>query len=226
MKYLNTVHGKFICRPNRFIAIVEVGGEEQVCHVKNTGRCRELLVPGATVILEKNDGKNRKTLYDVIAVYKGDMLINMDSQAPNKVFYEWLHTTDFFGNISYIKPEKAYKCSRFDCYLEADGTKNYVEIKGVTLEESGVAMFPDAPTERGLKHVRELCEAAKNGYGAYVFFIIQMQGCKYFTPNERTHKELADALRKARNEGVGIYALCCHVSEDSMSIDNFTEVKL
>ncbi len=226
MKYKNIRKAKFIERPNRFIAYSELDGERVVCHVKNTGRCRELLVSGAAVILEKSENTERKTPYDLVAVYKNGILINMDSQAPNKVFLEWLNKTDFFGNLTLVRPEFKYKNSRFDFYLEAGERKIFVEVKGVTLEDGGVVMFPDAPTERGVKHLKELCEAALDGYEAYVFFIIQMEKCKYFTPNEKTHKEFADTLRYAAENGVTVKAVCCNVTEDSLEISDFAEVRV
>lgn len=224
MMYKNTVTGRFLNRPNRFIANVEIDGKTEVCHVKNTGRCKELLVPDARVILEQSDNPNRKTKYDLVAVYKGDILINMDSQAPNKVFGEWALQSGFFGNVTKIKPECKYKNSRFDFYIEADGKKIFVEVKGVTLEEDGVVMFPDAPTERGIKHINELADAVKNGFEAYVFFIIQMEKCKYFTPNTKTHPQFAEALKNA--EGVNIMALNCKVTEQTLTANEFVEIKL
>ena len=224
MMYKNTVTGKFLNRPNRFIANVEIDGKTEVCHVKNTGRCKELLVPDARVILEQSHNPDRKTKYDLVAVYKGDMLINMDSQAPNKVFGEWAVQSGFFGNVTKIKPECKYKNSRFDFYIEADDKKIFAEVKGVTLEEDGVVMFPDAPTERGIKHINELADAVKNGYEAYVFFIIQMEKCKFFTPNTKTHPEFADALKDAK--GVNIMALNCKVTEQTLVANEFVEIKL
>ena len=226
MVYKNTVKAIFLSRPNRFIAYADIDGETVVCHVKNTGRCRELLTPGADVILEQTENPNRKTLYDLVAVYKNGILINMDSQAPNTVFGEWLKKTDFFGEITLIRPEYKYKNSRFDFYLEAGERKIFVETKGVTLEENGIVMFPDAPTERGVKHLKELCEARAEGYEAYVFLIIQMKKCKYFIPNERTHKEFADTLRLAAQKGVSVKAVCCNVTENSLEIGYFAEVVL
>lgn len=226
MIYKNTVKAKFLSRPNRFIAYAELNGETVITHVKNTGRCRELLVPGADIILEKSENHNRKTPYDLVAVYKKDNLINMDSQAPNAVFGEWLKKTDFFGKISLVRPEFKYKNSRFDFYLEAGERKIFVEVKGVTLEDDGVVLFPDAPTERGVKHLKELCEAVSEGYEAYVFFIIQMEKCKYFTPNEKTHGEFADTLRFAAQNGVNVKAVCCNVSENSLEISDFAEIRL
>jgi sugar fermentation stimulation protein A len=221
MKYKNIKKAKFIERPNRFIAYASLDGEQVVCHVKNTGRCRELLIPGVDVVLEKSENTERKTPFDLVAVYKNGILINMDSQAPNAVFGEWLKKTDFFGEITLIRPEFKYKNSRFDFYLEAGERKIFAEVKGVTLEEEGVVMFPDAPTERGVKHLKELCEAVAEGYEAYVFFIIQMEKCKYFTPNVRTHKEFADTLRHAAENGVTVKAVCCNVTEDSLEISDF-----
>ena len=226
MKYSNIKQGLFISRPNRFIAEVEIDGEVKICHVKNTGRCRELLIPGVKVILEYSDNPLRRTSYDLIAVYKGYMLINIDSQAPNKVFGEWIRQGDFFKNVTLVRPEYKYGNSRFDFYIEADGKKILAEIKGVTLEKDGVVLFPDAPTERGVKHVTELIEAKKNGYETYIFFIIQMKECKYFTPNRDTHPEFADVLTSAKNSGVEVYALTCDVSEDSLNIENFSDMRL
>ena len=226
MKYSHIKRGIFISRPNRFIANVEVDGTVKVCHVKNTGRCRELLIPGVTVILEHSDNPTRRTEYDLIAVYKDDTLINIDSQAPNKVFGEWISQSGFFKSSTLIKPEYKYGSSRFDFYIEADGKKIFAEIKGVTLEKDGVLLFPDAPTERGVKHVTELVEAKKNGYDTYIFFIIQMKKCKYFTTNRETHPEFADALTEAQKRGVGIFALTCNVTDDSLEIDDFVDVSL
>ena len=226
MKYKNTTAGTFISRPNRFIANVDVGGEIKVCHVKNTGRCRELLTPNAKVILERSDAPARKTEYDLIAVYKGDMLINIDSQAPNKVFGEWTKRVTFFKNVTLIKPEFTYGKSRFDFYIEADGKKILAEIKGVTLEDGGAVLFPDAPTERGVKHVKELIKAKAEGFDSYLFFVIQMRNCRYFTPNRMTHPEFADALLEAKKQGVEIFALNCEVDEASLEIYDFVPVIL
>ena len=218
--------GEFISRPNRFIANVKVDGEVQICHVKNTGRCRELLVPGCMVILEDSNNRLRKTRYDIIAVYKGGLLINIDSQAPNKVVGEWLVSGAFSDAVTLIKPECVYGNSRFDFYIEADGKRIFAEVKGVTLEENGVVLFPDAPTERGVKHLRELIHAAEKGYETYVFFVVQMESCKYFTPNAETHPEFAEALRLAHDRGVKIRALNCRVSEDELSIIGDIAIKL
>ncbi|MBP3347895.1 MAG: DNA/RNA nuclease SfsA [Clostridia bacterium] len=226
MRYSHIVRGVFVDRPNRFIANVEVAGEVSVCHVKNTGRCRELLIKGVTVVLEASKNPLRKTKYDLVAVYKGDKLINIDSQAPNAVFGEWARTSGFFGEAPTVRAEQTYGSSRFDYYVEHDGRRAYVEVKGVTLEQDGVVMFPDAPTERGVKHINELIKAKKDGFDAYLFFVVQMEECRYFTPNRVTHRALADALCEARREGVDIRAYCCNVSEDGMTIKDPVDVVL
>jgi len=227
MIYERMTEGRFISRPNRFIANIEVDGKEQVCHVKNTGRCRELFVPGARVFVQKSDNPERKTAYDLISVYKGDALINVDSQVPNKVFAEWVKESGFFGNDLFIKPECKYKNSRFDFYIESGKRRIFVEVKGVTLENDGVASFPDAPTERGVKHLCELEQAVEQGYEAYVFFIIQMKECRYFTPNREKHPEFAEALKRAAGKGVKVKALTCNVTPDSICADQFVkEIKL
>ena len=226
MKYENVVKGQFLSRPNRFIADVLINGQAEVCHVKNTGRCKELLIPNCTVYLDKSSNTDRKTKYDLIAVQKGEMLINIDSQAPNKVFGEWIENGDYFKNIIKIKPECKYNNSRFDFYIDTGDRKIFAEIKGVTLEENGVVKFPDAPTERGVKHIKELCDAVKNGYDAYIFFIVQMEECKYFTPNRNTHPEFADALIAAQKCGVNIKCLNCIVEPDKLIIKDFIDVKL
>jgi len=224
MKYANIKQGTFINRPNRFIAYVEIDGVTELCHVKNTGRCRELLVPGAIVFVQEAQNPERKTKFDLIAVYKGDRLINMDSQAPNQVMKEWLPT--FFPNLSLLKPEARYGSSRFDFYLETEGRKIFAEVKGVTLEENGVALFPDAPTERGVKHLTELCDCVKNGYDAYVFFVVQMEQADYFTPNKKTHPAFADALKQAQKQGVHIVCVNCIVKKDELTIHDFIRIKL
>ena len=224
MKYSCIRKGIFIRRSNRFIAEVEVDGRICVCHVKNTGRCRELLVEGTEVILDRPESASRKTEYDLVAVYKNGMLINMDSQAPNKAFGEW--AGEYFKGATLIKPECKYKNSRFDFYIEVGERKIFAEVKGVTLEENRVVMFPDAPTERGVKHVNELIDAADNGYEAYIFFVIQMENCRYFTPNEKTYPEFAQVLRRARDRGVHIRAVNCKIGEDSIEIDRDVEIRL
>lgn len=226
MKYERMLPGKFISRPNRFIANIEIDGKIEVCHVKNTGRCRELLVPGAKVFVQKADNPARKTQYDLISVYKDKMLVNMDSQAPNKVFKEWAESSGYFKNLSYIKPECKYNNSRFDFYLEADQRKIFVEVKGVTLENDGVVSFPDAPTERGIKHLKELEDAVKDGFDAYVCFIIQMENCKYFMPSYTNHPEFADALSHANKMGVNVIALSCNVTKTKLCAKDFVEVRV
>ena len=222
MKYENIKKGKFISRPNRFIAYVEIDGKEEVCHVKNTGRCRELLIPGSTVFVEESSNPSRKTKYDLISVFKGDVLINMDSQAPNKVAAEWL--SEYFDDITLLKPEAKYKNSRFDFYIETSDRKIFMEVKGVTLEENGVVMFPDAPTERGVKHLNELCECIKDGYEAYVLFVVQLEKAKYFTPNKKTHPEFADSLKKAERSGVKILCVTSKITDSTITIKDFLEV--
>lgn len=223
-RYADTVKGTFISRPNRFIAEVEIDGRVQICHVKNTGRCRELLIKGCTVILEKSGNPARKTAYDLIAVYKGERLINIDSQVPNKCAAELF--LRIFDDITLVKPECTYKDSRFDFYIEADGEKIFLEVKGVTLEENGTVKFPDAPTERGIKHLNGLSACISDGYKAYVLFVVQMDNVKYFTPNAETHPQFAEALRNAAEKGVNILACSCKVTEDSIEIYDFVPVKL
>ena len=216
MKYNNVYIGEFTERPNRFIAYVKINEKIEICHVKNTGRCRELLMPGVKVIVAKDDNPKRKTKYDLIAVYKGSHLINIDSQAPNKIFFEYLKNQ---REIRFIKPEAKYKNSRFDFYIETDKKKIFIETKGVTLEENDIFMFPDAPTERGVKHLNELCDCVKEGYEACVVFIIQADYGTLFTPNSKTHKEFSDALKKAEKCGVKIYCFNCIVGEDEIELN-------
>jgi len=224
MIYNNMKKAKFISRPNRFIANIEIDGKIEMCHVKNTGRCKELLTYGAEIHVQECDASNRKTKYDLISVYKGERLINMDSQAPNKVFHEFLLNGSMFQNVKMIKPECKYKNSRFDFYFETDDRKIFVEVKGVTLEEDGVVKFPDAPTERGLKHLNELAECIADGYEAYVCFIIQMKDVLYFTPNYMTHKEFGETLKDVNRRGVNIVALDCEVTDDSLTYRNMVDV--
>lgn len=218
MKYERIETGKFLERPNRFIAYVEIAGQKETVHVKNTGRCAELLKPGAEVYVQKADNPERKTQWDLIGVKKEKRMINMDSQIPNKVVEEWLHKGNLFPNATLIRPETTYKKSRFDLYVEEGNRKIFIEVKGVTLEHDGVVKFPDAPTERGVKHLNELCGAVKDGYEAYVFFVIQMKGVKYFTPNMKTHAAFGDALRNAQEQGVHILAYDCKVTKDSIEL--------
>lgn len=226
MVYENIVEAKFIARPNRFIAHVQVNGQLEVAHVKNTGRCKELLLENSQIFLQEFDSPKRKTKYDLIAVLKGDRLINMDSQIPNKVFEEFAKEGRFIPNITYIKAESTYKESRFDFYIEAGERKIFVEVKGVTLEENGVCRFPDAPTLRGIKHINQLIEATKEGYEAYVVFIVQLDNVSYFTPNDITHKDFGDTLRKAKAEGVNLLALTCSVSPTSIRAKDVLDIVL
>ena len=224
MKYENIIKGTFIDRPNRFIAICDIGGKKEICHVKNTGRCRELLIKGATVYLEKSSNLNRKTQYDLVAVQKNDRLINIDSQVVNKVAFDFLPT--LFEGVKFIKPEYKYGNSRFDFYFETEYEKVFIEVKGVTLENDGVVRFPDAPTERGIKHLKELQKAVKEGYKAYVLFVIQMSDVKYFEPNSQTHPEFAEELRNARDNEVVPLAFDCVVTPDSIEIRKSVLIKI
>ena len=226
MTYENTEKATFLSRPNRFIAHVAVNGKPEISHIKNTGRCKELLIPGAQVILQKSGNTKRKTAYDLIAVYKGDRLINMDSQVPNKVFLEHLKSGLHLDSINLIKPEAKYGGSRFDFYLEAGQRKIFIEVKGVTLEENDVVLFPDAPTERGVKHLNELAQCVQEGYEAQVVFVVQMSDVRYFTPNNKTHPAFGDALVTAEKAGVKVIALDCEVTEDSLTIGNPVSIKL
>jgi len=226
MTYDNIHEGIFLSRPNRFIAEVEIDGKPEICHVKNTGRCRELLIPGTKIYANYVDSSTRSTKFDLITVQKGDRLINMDSQAPNKAFMEYLESGKYIENANYIKAEEKYGSSRFDFYIEAEGKKIFIEVKGVTLEEDGVVLFPDAPTQRGVRHVNELAECIRHGYSAHIVFVVQMSNVKYFTPNNRTHPAFGEALISARSAGVTITALCCDVTPDSMVIRDEIPVKL
>lgn len=263
VKYENIVEARFLSRPNRFIAQVELNGREETVHVKNTGRCRELLIPGRTVWLEESGNPARKTKYDLIAVDKDGLLINMDAQAPNKVFAEWAGAGHFMEGLALLKPETTWGNSRFDFYWEAgimgpprepsaagpvgrEGTakgtsphagvgasgpelvptRGFVEVKGCTLEEHGLAMFPDAPTERGVKHLRELAAAQAAGYECTLCVILQMKGCRAFCPNERTHPEFGRALRAAAEAGVKVLALDCRTAPDSLTVDEPVPVYL
>lgn len=218
MYYNNILKANFIDRPNRFIANIRVNGENTIAHVKNTGRCKELLLPQATIYVQHNDNSKRKTKYSLIAVEKGNLLINMDSQAPNKVVHEWLEKEQPFGTLKFLKPETVYGNSRFDFYLETNTRKMFLEVKGVTLENNGIVKFPDAPTQRGVKHIEELCHCLQDGYEAAIIFVVQMQGMKYFTPNRKTHSEFAEALIKAQGLGVKILAVECSVTPNSLEI--------
>lgn len=221
MKYENVVEGKHIDRPNRFIAHVEIDGEVHTVHVKNTGRCKELLLPGARVILQDCKSENRKTRYDLIAVWKENLgWVNIDSQAPNKVVKEWLEQgNDIFGKPNLIKPECTYGESRIDFYLEKDNRKILMEVKGCTLEVEGQGYFPDAPTERGVKHLNELAKAVSEGYECYIAFVIAMEGVESVYPNVSTHPEFGVALDKAKVAGVKVLFLCCSVEPDELIIE-------
>ena len=226
MRYANICEGRFELRPNRFIAHVAVEGRTEICHVKNTGRCRELLLPGAVVYLERAGNPLRKTQYDLIAVRKGELLINMDAQAPNKVFGEWAAAGGFLPGVTAIRPEFTWGDSRFDFRLEDGQGPIFVEVKGVTLEEAGEARFPDAPTERGAKHLRGLLRAVEEGYRAAACFVIQMKGPTVFRPNDRTDPAFGQALRQAAAGGVRVLAVDCRVEPDSLSVDSFVPVDL
>ena len=225
MQYSNMVKGRFLARPNRFIAHVEIDGEVQVCHVKNTGRCRELLPSGAKVWCQEFDSPTRKTKYDLITVEKGSRLINMDSQAPNAAAKEWL-SSGGLGEIENLRSEVFHGDSRFDFAFTKDGKQCYLEVKGVTLETDGVCAFPDAPTERGVKHLRCLTQAVSEGFGGYVLFVIQMSDVNYLHPNDATDPAFGAALREAANAGVQVIAMDCRVTESSMVIENPVEVVL
>ena len=226
MKYNKTVKAEFIERPNRFVAKVKLDGEEIYCHVKNTGRCRELLKSGADVWLEDSEKPNRKYRYSLVSVRKGERMVNMDSQAPNKAVGEWLKNGGLFKDIKLLKPESKYGSSRFDFYCEYEDKKAFIEVKGVTLENENIVSFPDAPTERGARHVSELIECINDGYEAYIIFVIQMQNVLYFTPNEDHDPLFARTLRQAQQAGVNIIAADCFVSDSEMVIEDFIEVKL
>lgn len=216
MKYENTVHGKFHSRPNRFVARVYIDGTLETVHVKNTARCRELLLPDAEVILQISDNPNRKTKYDLISVYKESLgWVNIDSQAPNQVVAEWLKAQDY----TLVRPEYTYGDSRVDFYMEKGSEKYLMEIKGCTLERDGIGYFPDAPTERGMKHLRELMKATEQGYHCAIAFVIQMEGIREVRPNDATHKEFGEVLAEAKQAGVKVLCLACRVTENTLEID-------
>lgn len=230
MKYKEVVKGVFRERPNRFIAKVEIDGNEETVHVKNTGRCKELLLENSVVYLSVSDNPLRKTKYDLIAVEKqtenGTVLINMDSQAPNDMVAEWLKKGALFSKNAIIKREVTFGKSRFDFYVEDSNNKAFIEVKGVTLENNGVALFPDAPTERGVKHIKELCSCVEKGYSAYIIFVIQMSGINLFKPNDATHKAFGDALRQAEKAGVSILAYDSVVTNESVCINKPIMIEL
>ena len=225
MKYARMTPGIFLSRPNRFIAHVEIHGQAEVVHVKNTGRCRELLPAGAEVWCQESDNPARKTKYDLITVRKCHRLINMDSQAPNLAAKEWL-ILGGLGEIQNLRAETKHGDSRYDFSFTKNGKQCFLEVKGVTLENDGICAFPDAPTERGTKHLRGLTEAAKDGYGAYVLFVIQMADVQYLHPNDVTDPEFGKALREAAAKGVEVLAVDCEVTIEEMKIRNFVPVRL
>ena len=225
MEYTNMVPGIFLDRPNRFIAHIEIQGKTEICHVKNTGRCKELLPTGARVWCQDAATPTRKTRYDLICVEKGPRLINMDSQAPNRAAGEWL-AAGGLGPIEKLRPETKHSASRFDFSFTRNGIPCFLEVKGVTLETDSVCAFPDAPTQRGTKHLQELTALAQAGYGAYVLFVIQMADVAYLHPNDATDPAFAAALRQAAAAGVQILAMDCQVTPDSMTLRNPVAVRL
>lgn len=226
MKYKGMIEGRFIRRRNRFIAEVAVNGQEEDVHVRNTGRLRELFVKDAPVLLEPSSNPERKTRYSLVCVQKSGQWVNVDSTAPNQIVEEMVRSGRLFSDVTYLKREKTFGNSRFDLYVEHGGRKHYIEVKGVTLEVDGAARFPDAPTERGVKHIHELVEARHQGYEASIVFVIQMKGVNRFEPNRDTHPEFADALREAFAEGVEVLAFDCMVTEDSLAADLSIPVNL
>lgn len=226
MIYENILPAIFVDRPNRFIAHVELNGRLEVCHVKNTGRCRELLIPGCRVYVQHQPSPTRKTAYDLIAVEKGERLLNMDANAPNRVFNEYVRAGRFLRGWSVIRPEMTHGDSRFDFYLESPGHRLFAEVKGVTLEDDGVMRFPDAPTERGVKHLEGLARCVQEGYEAWAVFVIQTEDVRWMEPNRRTHPAFADAMRQAAQAGVHLLALDCHTEPDRLEIRRPVEIRL
>lgn len=226
MKYSNITEAVFLSRPNRFIAYVDLDGKTEKVHVKNTGRCRELLIENAKVYLEKSTNAKRSTAYDLVAVKKGERIINMDSNAPNKAVGEWLSGKELFPTLREVRAEKTYKNSRFDFYVETQETKAFLEVKGVTLERDNAVYFPDAPSMRAVKHIEELIEAVRDGYEAYIIFVIQMEGADYFAPNKETQPAFAEALKRASKEGVKVLAYDCEVTPGTMQIRKPVPVRL
>lgn len=226
MTYPNITPARFLSRPNRFVAQVDLDGAETTVHVKNTGRCRELLRPGAPVWLVRSSNPARKTAYDLVTVQKGDRLINLDAQAPNRVFAQWAEAGHFVPGLTLLKAEQKHGDSRFDFYWEAGDRRGFVEVKGVTLEEDGAVFFPDAPTERGVKHLRGLTACLDEGYEAAVCFVIQMNDVTCFSPNDRTHPAFGEALRAAHAAGVRVLALACAVTPDSLTITDPVPLRL
>lgn len=226
MKHKKITQGVFVSRENRFCATVLVEGRKETVHVKNTGRLKELLVPGAEVYLSEADNASRKTKYDLVTVRKGERLVSIDSQAANTIAGEWLKESRFFGETAVIRPEVFFGKSRFDFYIECGERKIFLEVKGCTLEKEGTALFPDAPTERGVKHINELCTCIDSGYEAYILFVIQMKGVRAFSPNDDTHKAFGDALRRASEKGVKIIAVDCNVFPDEVRAESFVPVEI
>ena len=218
MRYTRCREAVFLARPNRFIAQVMLDGREISVHVKNTGRCGELLLPGARVILSQGNNPARKTKYDLVAVWKGELLVNLDAQAPNMLAAEYLPRSGLFAPDVLIRPEYTHGDSRFDFYMEDAGRRNLMEVKGVTLEEHGHAFFPDAPTQRGVKHINGLIRALEEGYESWLFFVVQMEGMTAFSPNDRTHPAFGEALRRANEAGVHLLVMGCHVDTDGAEI--------
>ena len=225
VSYPNVAPGTFLARPNRFLARVCIEGTEVLCHVMNTGRCRELLVPGADVWCRRHDDPARKTAWSLITVRKGERLVNLDSQVPNRLAAQWLEAGGL-GPVSDVRPEQRYGDARFDLRFTAGGRICWMEVKGVTLEEDGVARFPDAPTERGVKHLGHLCRAAGEGYGAYALFLCQMEGIRRLEPNWRTHPAFGEAMVRAQAAGVRLLALQCTVSPDAVAVSGAVPVSL
>ncbi len=220
MNYTDIHEGVFLSRPNRFIAQVALHGKEETCHVKNTGRCKEILIPGTKVFLEKAQNPNRKTAYDLVAAYKGSTLINIDSQAPNKAFESYIAQGKFLPNLSQYKREVTFGHSRFDFWLKEDkGQEHFIEVKGVTLEKQGVALFPDAPTQRGIKHLQTLIEAKEQGYQSHLVFIIQLKGVRHFIPNNETHPAFGKTLKLAKEQGVHLHGIDCIITPNTMVLD-------
>ena len=227
MRYSHIRRGEFLRRPNRFIAHVLLDGEEVICHVKNTGRLKELLLPGATVFLEESDNPARTTRFDLVGVLRGEDVVNIDSQAPNQAVGEWLKKGGLFEDVSYVKAEARYGDSRFDFYVEsASGRKAFLEVKGVTLLQEGIARFPDAPTTRGVKHIGELVKCKEDGYEAYILFLLEMKGSRWMEPNNATHPAFGQALREAAVKGVQVLAYDCIVMPESLEVDKKVEVRL
>ena len=229
MKYNNIKEALFLERPNRFIAYAQLNNDIVTCHVKNTGRCRELLIPGETTVYLEDHGENtaRKTRYSLVTARKGSRLVNLDSQAPNQIVFDWMQAGGLFSDLTNLKREHKYGNSRFDIYYERDnGIKGFVEVKGVTQEINDIATFPDAPTERGLKHIYELIDAKHAGLEAHIVFVVKMSPIDYLTPNDEIHPEFGVALREASKQGVHIYAIDCNVTMDEIWAKDFVEVKL